>query len=61
MTCRLEPADMGDDDEVKCSECDAVFTVIWRRSAETFVGVQNCPFCGSEVMEIEAKEEDDDV
>ena len=59
MTCRLEPANLGDDDEVKCSECDAVFTVIWRRSAETWAGVQNCPFCGSEVMGFESMEDDE--
>lgn len=46
MTCILAPAEFGDYDEVKCSECGAVFTIIWRRSVETYAGVQNCPFCG---------------
>lgn len=44
----LIDADMGNDNEVMCSECDAVFTVIYRRSA-TCYGIVYCPFCGDEI------------
>lgn len=34
--------------DVQCSECDAVFTVIWNRSPLITHGVEYCPFCGVE-------------
>lgn len=46
----LIDADMGDENEVMCSECDAVFTVIFRRSA-TCSGIVYCPFCGDEIVD----------
>ena len=44
----LTNADLGDDTEVVCSECEAVFTVIFRRSA-VVDRVEFCPFCGDEI------------
>lgn len=37
----------GTDDEVQCSECNAVFTIIYRNDG--FSKVEFCPFCGDEV------------
>lgn len=41
-------AERGDDNEVMCSVCSAVFTIIWRRSADV-IGINYCPFCGDEL------------
>lgn len=42
----------GDEDadlpEVQCSECDVIFSVVWRRDGIT-TGIEFCPFCGSEI------------
>lgn len=45
---RLVPADLGDDTEVQCTECEAVFTLIFRRTA-TVWRAEYCPFCGEVV------------
>ena len=50
----LVPADMGDDDEVQCSECDAVFMVVFRRNAVD-TRVMFCPFCGDDIEEQNAQ------
>lgn len=34
--------------EVQCSECDVIFSVVWRRDGIT-TGIEFCPFCGSEI------------
>lgn len=44
----LIDVDMGEDNEVMCSECEVVFTVYWRRDGITH-GLCFCPFCGDEL------------
>ncbi len=38
------------DDEVRCSDCDKQFTLIWQREYEG-ERVEYCPFCGAEFDE----------
>lgn len=44
-----------ENNEVKCTECDAVFTIIWQRTY-MIRRVEYCPFCGDEVVYEEDEE-----
>ena len=37
-----------EDGEVRCSECDMVFIVIWYRNP-VYDRIEYCPFCGDEI------------
>ena len=43
---RLIP--FNDEDEVQCEQCDAIYMVVFRRTA-VVDRVEYCPFCGDEV------------
>ncbi len=37
--------DVGDDGEIQCSECEAIFLVVWHNNG-WITTVEYCPFCG---------------
>lgn len=47
----------AENNEVQCTECEAVFMLVWRRSWEHWQ-VEFCPFCG-ESVEHDDDEEDE--
>ncbi len=39
------------DDDVQCTSCDTVFTLVWQRNL-IYDRVEFCPFCGDDIFKV---------